>query len=423
MIWQTSMCVKPNSISAQTPHCKKRHILLSGNSLIKEHASLSGKVITNELLSSVDSIKNKKICVLNTSRNGSVGNMLKSWVALLKSVDITVEWFSIADGQLLSLSMMLYHSILNKDIEFNDVERHQNLALRATKHIDFKHYDIVIIHDHQLMPIVRGITGPILIWHCHLDYSFAHEQTLRLVQHYASYFHHLVFASSHLGQFFHSSKHIITPFIDPLSESNKEMSLHKAKNYLRQYGIPTDKPIITNISRLSYSKNLREVLDSVAAIEDKIPARLVMLTTMIDDDMVDEFTAVKKIICQALKSTRNIIFNENGHDPFLINALNTVSIAALSCSRNESFGLTITEAMWKNTVCIGFNYGGIAKQIEHEVSGFLANSREEYAGLLEYVLMNKDALNHIVKTGKSQVKNRYLLMTYFKKYLHLLKYV
>lgn len=66
-------------------------------------------------------------------------------------------------------------------------------------------------------------------------------------------------------------------------------------------------------------------------------------------------------------------------DTSLVNALQARAAVVVQKSLREGFGLTVTEAMWKGAAVVGGNVGGIRKQIEEGVDGFLVSSDEECA--------------------------------------------
>ena len=63
----------------------------------------------------------------------------------------------------------------------------------------------------------------------------------------------------------------------------------------------------------------------------------------------------------------------------VVSAFQTASDVVLQKSIREGFGLTVTEAMWKNQPVIGGNVGGIRAQISDGESGFLVDTVEECA--------------------------------------------
>jgi len=60
-----------------------------------------------------------------------------------------------------------------------------------------------------------------------------------------------------------------------------------------------------------------------------------------------------------------------------VNAFQRASDMVLQKSTREGFGLSVTEALWKEVPVVGGNVGGIPLQIENGVSGFLVSTVKE----------------------------------------------
>jgi trehalose synthase len=91
----------------------------------------------------------------------------------------------------------------------------------------------------------------------------------------------------------------------------------------------------------------------------------------------------------------------------------------LQKSIREGFGLTVSEAMWKGTVVIGGNVGGIRYQIEDGVNGFLVSSVEEAAARIVQVVKDADLREELGRKAKETVRQKFLMIHYLEKYLDL----
>ena len=91
----------------------------------------------------------------------------------------------------------------------------------------------------------------------------------------------------------------------------------------------------------------------------KSTATLVLVGNVATDD--PEGQEVFESICQCREDR---IFVLSVQDSALVNALQRRAAVVLQKSIREGFGLTVAEAMWKGTVVIGGNVGGIRHQID-----------------------------------------------------------
>ena len=85
----------------------------------------------------------------------------------------------------------------------------------------------------------------------------------------------------------------------------------------------------------------------------------------------------------------------------------------------DGYGLTVTEAMWKGTPVIAGNVGGIPHQIQSGVNGFLVSSVEECAHRIVELLKNRRLREHIGRTGKETVRQKFLMPRFLEQHLDL----
>jgi trehalose synthase len=89
----------------------------------------------------------------------------------------------------------------------------------------------------------------------------------------------------------------------------------------------------------------------------------------------------------------------------------------LQKSIKEGFGLTVSEAMWKEKPVIGGAVGGIPLQIIHGVTGFLVYSIDGAAFRIRQFLNNPDMAKRMGQRAKEYVKNNFLITRHIRDYL------
>ncbi len=94
-----------------------------------------------------------------------------------------------------------------------------------------------------------------------------------------------------------------------------------------------------------------------------------------------------------------------------------VSRVVLQKSIKEGFGLTVSEAMWKEKPVIGGAVGGIPLQIVHGVTGFVVYSVEGAAFRIRQYLNNPKMSKRMGQQGKEYVRNNFLLTRQIRDYL------
>jgi trehalose synthase len=100
-----------------------------------------------------------------------------------------------------------------------------------------------------------------------------------------------------------------------------------------------------------------------------------------------------------------------------INALQRLATVVLQKSLREGFGLTVSEAMWKEKPVLGGGVGGIPTQIVHGVTGFLVHSPEGAAFRIRQLLNNADMAKRMGEQGREYVRKNFLITRQTRDYL------
>jgi trehalose synthase len=204
------------------------------------------------------------------------------------------------------------------------------------------------------------------------------------------------------------------PAIDPFSIKNRELSSEEIEERLNHYDIPTDLPLITQISRFDTWKDPQGVLEAFELAAKQVDARLVLLGNVATDDPEGEEVYQSLLDYQ---NDRVIILSRE--DTALVNALQSRAAVVLQKSIREGFGLTVTEAMWKGSAVIGSNVGGIRYQIKDGVNGLLVSSIEEAAQRIVALVQDRDLRQQLGAKARETVGERFLLIHLLEQYLDL----
>ena len=107
-------------------------------------------------------------------------------------------------------------------------------------------------------------------------------------------------------------------------------------------------------------------------------------------------------------------------DSALVNALQRRAAVVLQKSLREGFGLTVTEAMWKGAAVIGGRAGGIARQIEDGVNGFLVENVEQAAERIVVLLKDRALASRLGRQARETVRSRFLMTRLMEEWLDLI---
>ncbi len=276
---------------------------------------------------------------------------------------------------------------------------------------------------------------------------------------------------------------IITPAIDPLSYKNRELSPHKLAGILKNSGLvrsrhpvvpeafaeqatrlradgsfaaldeETDigipfRPLVTQISRWDRLKGFEPLLEAFASLKQSISdravserhrrrlglARLVLAgpepAAVADDpeaqdvlrDLIETYRRLPHWIQEDV-AVVSLPMGSREQNALMVNALQRSSSIVVQNSLREGFGLTVTEAMWKQCAVLGSRACGIRQQIRDSVDGRLIPDAEdptEIADLLDVVL---DDLSERVRYGRSaqrRAHTEFLVFTHVRRWLETL---
>jgi len=215
---------------------------------------------------------------------------------------------------------------------------------------------------------------------------------------------------------------IIQPAIDPLTAKNKELSDRDISKYLKKFGIKTDKPIISQISRFDKWKDPEGVISIYKRVREKVDCRLVMSGGVATDD--PEGPKIYERLHQKggeLIDKGDVVLIIPENDIF-VNALQRKSAVVIQKSIREGFCLAVTEALWKGTPVVASNVGGIPLQIKDGENGFLVQPRDVkgFAERTVRLLQNPDLAKEMGEKARETVREKFLITRLLIDYLDLL---
>ena len=218
---------------------------------------------------------------------------------------------------------------------------------------------------------------------------------------------------------------IIPPAIDPLSLKNRDLSEKDILKYIKKAGIPTDKPVITQVARMDPWKDPEGVLDVYNVVREKVDCRLIYCYNMASDDPqgMEIYSAIYRK-AKDLVDKGDVIFVQGNND-ILVNAVQRFSDVIIQKSIREGFSLTVTEALWKGKAVVASNIGGIPTQIKDGKNGFLVdpNDIKECADKIVKLLKDPSLAEDMGKKAIEGVRKNFLTTRLLLDYLNMIDHV
>jgi trehalose synthase len=218
---------------------------------------------------------------------------------------------------------------------------------------------------------------------------------------------------------------LMFPAINPLTPKNRDIDEKVMMKYIKKAGIPTDKPIITQVSRLDPWKDPEGVVEIFKRVKQKVDCRLMFCYNVASDDP-EGMQMYKKVYrkCKKLVEKGDVLFVV-GNNEFLVNAVQKFSDIIIQKSTKEGFCLAVTEALWKGTPVVASNIGGLPVQIKDGENGYLLEPKD-YDGFADRIirmLKNPKENERLGKNAKETVRNNFLITRLLSDYLDMLNSV
>ena len=355
--------------------------------------------------------------VNSTYYGGGVAQLLSSLTLLMNSLGITTGWRAIhGPPDFFTITKKMHNALQGGDINLTEMKMdiYEQVVYENSLRNHFDH-DIVIIHDPQPLPMIEHYrkNAP-WIWRCHIDLTNPNQELWRYLTPFISKYDAVIMSDEDYKQDIEVPQVIYPPAIDPFSMVNKEMTEEAINERLNHYNIPQDLPLVVQISRFDPWKDPQGVIEAFKLARKEVPATLVLLGNIATDDPEGE-TVYQSLL--ASREERILIISSQ--DSALVNAMQRRAAIILQKSLREGFGLTVSEAMWKGTPVIGGNVGGIRRQIQNNVNGFLVSSVEETAEKIVLLLKDKELRQWMGTQARETVRKNFLLTRYMEQYLDL----
>lgn len=354
----------------------------------------------------------------STYYGGGVAEILSSLTLLMNSLGIKTEWRVIqGTPDFFSITKKMHNALQGGKINLSHIKKEifEEVIFENSyrNHID---HDIVIIHDPQPLPMISFYKkkSP-WIWRCHIDLSNPHKAIWNYLEPYIEKYDAVVLSCKEYSKRLKVPQFFFMPAINPFNIKNKELSESEMNDRLSHYKIPTDLPLVVQVSRFDRWKDPEGVIKAFKIARKEVDATLVLLGNFATDD--PEGSEVYESI-MASRDERILVL-PYGDDTALVNTLQRKAAVVLQKSNREGFGLTVAEAMWKGTPVIGGNVGGIKYQIKDGVNGYLVSSIEEAADRIIKLIKDKKLRKKMGKKAKQGVSKNFLLNRYLEQYIDL----
>ncbi len=356
--------------------------------------------------------------VNSTYYGGGVAEILSSLTLLLNAAGVHTGW-RVIQGRpdFFTVTKKMHNALQGADINFSELKRniYEEVVFEnaARMHLD---HDLIIVHDPQPLPLISHYRKKTpWIWRCHVDLSHPHAELWAYLTQFIERYDAVVLSLPEYAQKIGPPQRFIMPAINPFSVTNKPLAEAEIEERLAHYDIPTDLPLVVQVSRFDRWKDPQGVIDAFRIARKQADSTLVLVGNVATDDPEGQ-DVFESLVRQADERIRIL----SVQDSALVNALQRRAAVVLQKSLREGFGLTVTEAMWKGAVVIGGNVGGIRHQIEDGVNGFLVDDVEAAAQRIVQVVRDRRLRETLGRKARESVRARFLMTRLMEEWLDLI---
>lgn len=386
---------------------------------IRAYERYAGKETMRRIEAKARPLQDMHILHVNsTYYGGGVSQILASMTLLMNNLGIQTGWRVVhGPPDFFSVTKKFHNALQGAEINLTRRKKviyervvHEN-AIR--NHLD---HDVIFVHDPQPLPLITHYRKKCpWVWRCHIDLSTPNAEAWNYLAPFIEQYDAVILSCKEYRQDLATPQVIFLPAIDPFSIVNQELSESAVDERLAHYDIPTDLPLIVQISRFDRWKDPEGVLRAFELARKKEECTLVLVGNVATDD--PEGAEVYRSLLSH-RGERVIILSVQ--DGALVNALQRRAAVVLQKSIREGFGLTVSEAMWKGAAVIGGNVGGIRYQIQDGVNGFLVSSVDEAAERIVQILRDPDLGQRLGRAAHETVREHFLITRTIEHYLDLI---
>lgn len=386
---------------------------------VADYEPLIGAEAADRLLRKAERLRDFHVVNVNsTYYGGGVAELLSSLTLLMNASGIRTGW-RVIEGRpdFFSITKKMHNALQGAEINLSEQKKriYEEVVYENAVRMHLDH-DVVIVHDPQPLPLVRHFRrrAP-WIWRCHVDLSEPNAELWRYLAPMVENYDAVVVSLPEYAQKLTTPQRFIMPAINPFSTTNKELSEGEIDERLSRYGIPTDLPLVVQVSRFDRWKDPEGVIRAFRIARKQADCTLVLVGNVATDD--PEGQEVFESLHDCEEERIRIL---SVQDTALVNALQRRAAVVLQKSIREGFGLTVAEAMWKGTPVIGGRVGGIRHQIEDGVDGFLVETVEQAAERIVQLVKDPDLHRRMGEKARATVGRRFLMTRLMEDWLDLI---
>ena len=397
---------------------------------LEDYRGIVGDSILAELRKKARKLYGKHVLNINsTCQGGGVAEILNSLIPLMNDLGIDAGWRTLhGNPDFFTITKKFHNALQGESIHLTEMKKQlyiqTNELFSNYTHIN---HDCVIIHDPQPLPLIKfSKKRQPWIWRCHVDLSNPNSELWNYLTNFLLQYDTVILSNDEYRKDeLPIEQRIIHPAIDPLTSKNTDLNDKDITKYLTKFGVKTDKPLITQVSRFDKWKDPEGVIEVFKLVKQKIDCRLVLCGNMATDDPegAELYKRIQGKARELIEKGDIVLVTDPASSNYIfINALQRKSSVIVQKSIKEGFCLAITESLWKEKPVVVSNVGGLPLQVKEGKNGFLVEPDDipGFARRIIDILRTPSLAENLGKEGKKIVRDNFLITRLLSDYMDLL---
>lgn len=245
---------------------------------IEDYEPLVGAETVERIKEKAEPLQDLHVVNVNsTYYGGGVAALLSSLTLLMNGLGIDMGWRIIhGPPDFFSITKKMHDALQGGEIRLTDTK---------TGIYEQVVHDFVVVHDPQPLPLITHYRkrGP-WIWRCHVELSNPNRVLWDYLLPFIERYDAAILSLKEYEQDLMTPQLFFMPAIDPFTIKNRELSEAEIDERLSRYGIPTDVPLVAQVSRFDRWKDPERVIKAFELAREEVECTLVLLGSGATDD-------------------------------------------------------------------------------------------------------------------------------------------
>ena len=406
--------------------------------------------------------------VSSTAHGGGVAEMLQFLVGYAKGLGVDARWAVIeGDAAFFGITKRLHNRLHGVPGDEGALGREEGEHYRAVlernaaglaRHL--RGGDVVLLHDPQTAGMAGALAarGARVVWRCHIGSDQANacsEEAWSFLRPHLAACHAFVFSHAAFVPPLLANQRveIIEPAIDPLAPKNQPLRRTRYMSLLARAGLlpgerdgggavvgdappfGADERLVVQVSRWDRLKDMAGVMrgfaEHVAGPTDARHALVGPAVASVSDDpegarVLAECTDAWASLSPRVRDTIRLVMlpmDDVELNALTVNAVQRHASVVVQKSLQEGFGLTVTEAMWKERPVVASAVGGIVDQVPSGTGLLLPDPTDlgAFGEVLSSLLSRPSEMSRLGRRARRHVRAHFLCDRQLADHARLLK--